>query len=140
LNSILTKSTPNPVCGFVDNSLAKSRQRTGPLAVDKSQKTATYPPRDPLPTSSTDHLGFDMQFESQNQTLRLIPLLELTARPKYEESHFNGQNKCRGDFAGFFGNPGGGVVFNGGALVRVEADPSGGRESVKGSLRSGWRD
>jgi hypothetical protein len=78
LKSILNKSTPNPVCGFVDNSLAKNRQRTGPLAVDKSQKTATYPPRDPLPTSSTDHLGFDMQFESQNQTLRLIPLLELT--------------------------------------------------------------
>jgi hypothetical protein len=78
LKSILNKSTPNPVCGFVDNSLAKNRQRTGPLAVDKSQKTATYPPRDPLPTSSTDHLGFDMQFESQNQTLRLIPLLEWT--------------------------------------------------------------
>jgi len=78
LNYFLTKRTPNPVCGFVDNSLAKSRQRTGPLAVDKSQRTATYPPRDPLPTSSTDHLGFDMKFESQNQTLRLIPLLELT--------------------------------------------------------------
>jgi hypothetical protein len=70
--------TKNKAVDFVDNSLAKSRQRTGPLAVDKSQKTATYPPRDPLPTSSTDHLGFDMKFESQNQTLRLIPLLELT--------------------------------------------------------------
>ena len=80
LKSILTKNTPNPVCGFVDNSLAKNRQRTGPLAVDKSQRAATYPPRDPLPTSSTDHLGFNMQFESQNQALRLIPLLELTRK------------------------------------------------------------
>jgi hypothetical protein len=38
---------------FVDNSLAKNRQRTGALAVDKSQKAATYPPRTPLPTNST---------------------------------------------------------------------------------------
>ena len=75
---MLTKNTPNPVWGFVDNSLAKNRQRTGPLTVDKSPRTATYPPRDPLPTSSTNHLGFDIHFESQNQPLRLIPLLELT--------------------------------------------------------------
>jgi hypothetical protein len=87
LNVIPTKNTANPVCGFVDNSLARNRQRTGPLAVDKSQKTATYPPRDPLPTSSTDHLGFDMQFESQNQKLRLIPLLELTVRHSKSVEH-----------------------------------------------------
>jgi hypothetical protein len=43
---------------FVDNSLAKNRQRTGALAVDKSQKAATYPPRTPLPTNSTASTSF----------------------------------------------------------------------------------
>lgn len=47
------ESTPNPACGFVDNSPAKKRRRTGTLAVEKSQETATSPPRAPLPTSST---------------------------------------------------------------------------------------
>ncbi|MBP8867039.1 MAG: hypothetical protein KBG62_02945, partial [Propionivibrio sp.] len=42
-------------------------------------KTATYPPRDPLTTSSTDHLSFDRKIQSQNQMLRLIPLVELTS-------------------------------------------------------------
>jgi hypothetical protein len=45
--------TKNKAVDFVDNSLAKNRQRTGALAVDKSQKAATYPPRTPLPTNST---------------------------------------------------------------------------------------
>jgi len=72
------KPTPNPACGFVDNSLAKNRQRTGALAVEKSQKAATFPPRTPLTTSSTGPIGFDMQFESQDRSFRLIPELELT--------------------------------------------------------------
>jgi hypothetical protein len=31
-----------------------------------------------LTTSSTDHLSFDRKIQSQNQMLRLIPLVELT--------------------------------------------------------------
>jgi len=72
------KTPRNPACGFVDNSLAKTRQRTGALAVDKSQKTATYPPRSPLTTNSTGASRFDSKCKGQNQKFRLIPLLELT--------------------------------------------------------------
>ena len=80
-------SVPNPACGFVDNSLARNRQRTGALAVDKSQETATYPPRTPLPTSSTGPISFEIQFESQNRSLRLIPLLELTGCLRVFRAH-----------------------------------------------------
>jgi hypothetical protein len=74
----------------VDNSLAKTRQRTGALAVDKSQKAATYPPRTPLPTSPTGASRFDSKFEVQNRKFRLIPLLELTeaAQPGRFALHF----------------------------------------------------
>jgi CheY-like chemotaxis protein/HPt (histidine-containing phosphotransfer) domain-containing protein len=83
------KTPRNPACGFVDNSLAKTRQRTGALAVDKSQKTATYPPRSPLTTSSTGASRFDSKCKGQNQKFRLIPLLELTDHNIWVESALN---------------------------------------------------
>jgi hypothetical protein len=76
------KTPRNPACGFVDNSLAKTRQRSGALAVEKSQKTVTFPPRPPLTTSSTGASRFDAKCKEQNQ--KLIPLLELTYLPSPE--------------------------------------------------------